>query len=199
MHLSISILMVSFYLYFSTCLIQSGYLSQFDTSFWLKIIMHQTVKLTDVIWLLQLVISSSLIHAMGDPSQALTGIRTRVPSLRGRRLTNWAIPPPIWQTQCYRLHDKCCFSSWIYYPPHNVFLQNTNNLHQNVHLSRYLANSYSPGEDTPTIIFFYIWVSLIIYSAGVQVAEFLRSIYYSQTCLIRPLRQKANLRRQVTL
>ncbi len=36
--------------------------------------MHQSVKLTDAIWLLQLVISSSLIHALGDPSQAPTGI-----------------------------------------------------------------------------------------------------------------------------
>ncbi len=42
---------------------------------------------------LQLVISSSLIHALGDLSQAPTGIRTRVPRLRCRRLTNWAIPP----------------------------------------------------------------------------------------------------------
>ncbi len=29
--------------------------------------MHQLVKLTDAIWLLQLAISSSLIHALGDP------------------------------------------------------------------------------------------------------------------------------------
>ncbi len=33
-------------------------------------------RLTDAIWLLQLVISSPLIHALGDPSQAPTGIRT---------------------------------------------------------------------------------------------------------------------------
>ncbi len=32
--------------------------------------MHQLVKLTDAIWLLHLVISSPLIHALGDPSQA---------------------------------------------------------------------------------------------------------------------------------
>ncbi len=44
---------------------------------------------------LQLVISSPLIHAQGDLSQAPTGIRTQVPRLRGRWLTNWAIPPPI--------------------------------------------------------------------------------------------------------
>ncbi len=35
-----------------------------------KIIMHQLIKLTDAIWLLQLAISSPLIHALGDPSQA---------------------------------------------------------------------------------------------------------------------------------
>ncbi len=55
--------------------------------------MHQLVKLTDAIWLLQLVICSSLIHVLGDPSQAPTGIWTQVPRLKGRRLTNWAIPP----------------------------------------------------------------------------------------------------------
>ncbi len=54
--------------------------------------MHQSVKLTDAIWLLQQVISSPLIHALGDLSQVPTEIRTQVPSLRGRRLTNWAIP-----------------------------------------------------------------------------------------------------------
>ncbi len=32
--------------------------------------MHQLVKLTDATWLLQLAISSPLIHALGDPSQA---------------------------------------------------------------------------------------------------------------------------------
>ncbi len=58
--------------------------------------MHQLVKLTDVIWLLQLAISSPLIHALGDLSQAATGIWTRVPRLRDGRLTNWAIPPPCW-------------------------------------------------------------------------------------------------------
>ncbi len=33
--------------------------------------------------LLQLVISSPLIHALGDPSKAPTGIQTEVPSLKG--------------------------------------------------------------------------------------------------------------------
>ncbi len=32
--------------------------------------MHQLVMLNGAIWLLQLVISSSLIHALGDPSQS---------------------------------------------------------------------------------------------------------------------------------
>ncbi len=35
-----------------------------------------------------------LIHALGDLSQTPTGIWTWVPKLRGRRLTNWTIPPP---------------------------------------------------------------------------------------------------------
>ncbi len=39
--------------------------------------MPQSVKLTDAICLLQLVISSTLIHALGDPSQAPTEIRTQ--------------------------------------------------------------------------------------------------------------------------
>ncbi len=56
--------------------------------------MHQFVKLADAIWLLQLAISSPLIHAFGDLSQAPTWIRTQVPRLGGGRLTNWAIPPP---------------------------------------------------------------------------------------------------------
>ncbi len=37
-------------------------------------IMYQLVKLTAAIWLLQLVISSPLIHALGDLSQAHTKI-----------------------------------------------------------------------------------------------------------------------------
>ncbi len=36
--------------------------------------MYQLVKLTDAIWLLQLAISSSLIHALGDLRQAPTRI-----------------------------------------------------------------------------------------------------------------------------
>ncbi len=59
-----------------------------------KIIMHQLVKLTGAIWLLQLVISSPLIHALGDPSQAPTGIWTSGLRLKSRRFTNWAIPLP---------------------------------------------------------------------------------------------------------
>ncbi len=38
----------------------------------------QSGKLTDAIWLLQVVISSPLIHVLGDPSQAPTGSRTWV-------------------------------------------------------------------------------------------------------------------------
>ncbi len=36
--------------------------------------MHQLVKLTDAMSFLQLAISSPLIHALGDQSQAPTGI-----------------------------------------------------------------------------------------------------------------------------
>ncbi len=54
-----------------------------------KIIMHQSIKLTDVIWLLQLVISSPLIHAFGNLSQASTGIWTQVESQ-----TTYPNPPP---------------------------------------------------------------------------------------------------------
>ncbi len=42
--------------------------------------MHQSVTLTDAIWLLQLVISSSLIHALGDPSQTPPGFEPRSPA-----------------------------------------------------------------------------------------------------------------------
>ncbi len=59
--------------------------------------MHKSIKLTDAIWLLLVVMSSPLIHALGDLSQSPTGIQTRVPSLRGWRLTKWAIPPLIVQ------------------------------------------------------------------------------------------------------
>ncbi len=38
--------------------------------------MHQSVKLTDAIWFLHLAIFSAFIHALGDPNQDPTGIRT---------------------------------------------------------------------------------------------------------------------------
>ncbi len=53
--------------------------------------MHQSVKLTGAIWLIQLVISSPL-HALVWPKSSPTGIRIWVSSMRGTRLTNWAIP-----------------------------------------------------------------------------------------------------------
>ncbi len=56
--------------------------------------MQQLIKVTDAIWLLQLAISTPLIHALGDRSQAPNRIWTRVPRLRGGLLTNWAIPSP---------------------------------------------------------------------------------------------------------
>ncbi len=60
------------------------------TIFFFLIIMHKSVKLNDAIWLLQPVISFSLIHALGNPSQVPTRIWTQVPSLRGGQLINWA-------------------------------------------------------------------------------------------------------------
>ncbi len=41
----------------------------------------------------ELITSSPIIHALGDPSQAPTEIQTQVTSLRAG-LTNWAIPLP---------------------------------------------------------------------------------------------------------
>ncbi len=61
-----------------------------------KIIMHQSVKMTGAIWLLQLVIPFPSFMHWCDPSQARTGIWTQVPRMRGGRLTNWAISPPIY-------------------------------------------------------------------------------------------------------
>ncbi len=51
---------------------------------------HQRQRMAKSCWqyVLQLVISSPLIHAWDDLSQAPTGIRTRVPIMRGIRLTN---------------------------------------------------------------------------------------------------------------
>ncbi len=37
-----------------------------------------------------------LIHALGNPSQAPAGIRTRVPRLRGGRLYKLSYPSPIY-------------------------------------------------------------------------------------------------------
>ncbi len=46
--------------------------------------MHQLVKLTDAIWLLQLAISSPLIHPLCDPSQAPTGFEPGSPDWEAR-------------------------------------------------------------------------------------------------------------------
>ncbi len=50
-----------------------------------------------------MVISYPLIHALGDLSQAHTGIRTQVLNIRGGRLTNWAIPSPSSKVYCNTL------------------------------------------------------------------------------------------------
>ncbi len=57
--------------------------------------MCQSVKLTGAIWLLQLVISSPLIHALVWPKSSPDLDLNPVPSMRGRRLTKWAIAPPL--------------------------------------------------------------------------------------------------------
>ncbi len=55
--------------------------------------MHQLVKLTDATWLLQLAISSPLIHALGDPSQA-PGFEPRSPDWEADDLpTELSLPP----------------------------------------------------------------------------------------------------------
>ncbi len=53
--------------------------------------MHQSVKLTDALWLLQLVISSPVIHALGDPSQAPNWIQT--PAWEADNLPTELSPP----------------------------------------------------------------------------------------------------------
>ncbi len=58
--------------------------------------MHLSVKLTDTIWFLQLVISSPLIHALDDPSQVPAGVQILVPQIE-RRMTyqlSYPSPPP---------------------------------------------------------------------------------------------------------
>ncbi len=57
--------------------------------------MRQLVKITDAIWLLQLAISSPLIQALGDPSQASTGIQTGSPDSESDDLpTELSLLPP---------------------------------------------------------------------------------------------------------
>ncbi len=56
--------------------------------------MHQSVQLTDAIWLLQLVISSTLIHALGDPSQSPMGFEPISPAWEADDLpTELSLPP----------------------------------------------------------------------------------------------------------
>ncbi len=55
--------------------------------------MRQSVKLTDAIWLLQLIISSPLIDALGDPSQAHSRIWTWAPAWEADDLpTDLSVP-----------------------------------------------------------------------------------------------------------
>ncbi len=51
--------------------------------------MHQSVKLSDAIWLLQLVISSPLIHALGDSSQTPTGFEPGSPVWEAAHLPSY--------------------------------------------------------------------------------------------------------------
>ncbi len=65
------------------------------------IIKHQSVKLTDAMWLLQF-LPLSYMHWV----TWVTGIQTQVPSTRGGQLTNWAILPPP-HVGCYYDRDTC--------------------------------------------------------------------------------------------
>ncbi len=56
--------------------------------------MHQSVKLTGAIWLLLLAISSPVIHALGDTSQAPTGFEPGSPAWEADDLpTKLSLPP----------------------------------------------------------------------------------------------------------
>ncbi len=77
----------------------------------LKTIMHQSVKLTYAIWLLQLVISSSLILALGDPSQAPPGFEPRSPAGEADDL------PTELSTIFFLLCSYCFFCVFIFHFP----------------------------------------------------------------------------------
>ncbi len=86
-----------------TCLMALKQICQYFLLFTMKlmlfiifqVILHQFIKLTDAIWLLQLAISSALIHALSDPSQAPTGIWIQIPRLRGRWLLATELSLPL--------------------------------------------------------------------------------------------------------
>ncbi len=88
----------------------------------LKIIMHQSVKLTEAIWLLQLAISSPLIHALGDMSQAPTGLEHRSPAWEaGDLLTELSLPLEhklikTYLYMCICVYVYMCISVYVYIP-----------------------------------------------------------------------------------
>ncbi len=63
--------------------------------------MYQSVKLTDAIWFLQLVISSPLIHALVDPIQAPPGFEPRASGWKADDLPPEQPPPPPHQGSYY--------------------------------------------------------------------------------------------------
>ncbi len=70
--------------------------------------MHQSVKLTDAIWLLHLVICSPLIHALGDASQAPPGFEPGSPAWEADDLPTELSFPPL-----YSQYVDVCYTKTI--------------------------------------------------------------------------------------
>ncbi len=131
--------LTNYVFYFSTFYVNIVCLLLQFCYFFLKIIMHQSLKLTDAISLLHLVISSPLIHALGDQRQAPTGIRTRVLSRSGGWLTNWAIPFIVLK----KMTGLTFLNNFIFVPENlNCSLQ-----------YKHVAQNYTLQNDGYTIIF----------------------------------------------
>ncbi len=82
-----------------------------------------------------------LIHTLGNPSQASNGIQPQITRLIGRRLTNWAIPPPQ-----YRYYSKRLYAQTKYYTNclHHMFNFWTMSSYKNVEYwqwARHIVNS----------------------------------------------------------
>ncbi len=103
---------------YKTCSILSGSILYNSHSicflYFFLIIMHQLVKLTDAIWLLQLVISSPLIHALDDPSQDPHRDSNPDPQIERKMTYKLSLPSQVFPilspfppnaTTCYNLND----------------------------------------------------------------------------------------------